>query len=403
VGNTPERVSEAEALPVPAPSAAPLEVRPGSPAHVLGLQRAAGNAAVTRWMLARQAPAAPPATWDPAYGGQAQKSLDAANAGTGDKGPSSASGGYRKGRIDVPTAPVYDQPGGGTQVATLAAGERVAVRGPTDEWWEIDLGSGKRGWVHVFDVSTADKDVEITLDELFYVFPDLAADAEADPTVKGKAESYLAQVNQAFKVMELDTVEAQATYLAHAFAESDQFRRLTEATAGQKRYVEGPENERLDTKGLEALYPEGSQRRRTIDPIGDWSFIGRGPLQVTHRHIYIRVLAQLEARADALEAAGDTEGAALCREAVAAVKADPREASNPKFAFLFSAAFMKEMGGDVKANKPGEKTFSGFGAESSWMTGSNRDPKGSLKAAAYKRAVEVLGKKKRAGQASAGG
>jgi predicted chitinase len=394
VERTPDRAAEAEAVAVPAPAHAAPGALPAAPAaaHVLSLQRAAGNAAVVRW-LARQPAAAPPATWDPAYGGHAQKSLDAAKEATGDKGPSSASGGFRKGRVDVP-ASVHDKPGG-TKIASIPRGERVAIRGPEGEWYEIDLGGGKTGWIHVFEVSTAPEQIEITLEELFYVFPNLGADAEADAAVMKKAEGYLSQVNTAFKVMEIDTVEAQATYLAHSFAESDQFRRLTEATAGQKRYVEEPEDQRLDTKGLEALYPQGSDRRRTIDPIGDWSFIGRGPLQVTHRHIYIRVLAQLEKRAEALEAAGDAEGAALCREAVAAVKADPREASNPKFAFLFSAAFMKEMGGDVKANKPGAKSFSGFGPESSWMTGSNRDTKGSLKASAYRRAVEILGKKER--------
>jgi hypothetical protein len=395
VEHTSDRAAEAEAVAVPVQAAGPAPLA-GAAAHVLSLQRGAGNAAVARWLARQSAPAAaaPPATWDRAYGGQAQKSLDQAKAATsGDKGPSSASGGFRKGRVDVP-ATVYDQPDG-TEIATLARGERVAIRGPQGDWWETDIGGGKTGWIKVMDVSTAEKDVELTLDELFFVFPDLKADSEADPEIEKKAESYLASVNQAFKVMEIDTVEAQATYLAHSFVESDQFRRLTEATAGQKRYVEEPDDQRLDTKGLETLYPQGSDRRRTIDPIGDWSFIGRGPLQVTHRHIYIRVLAQLEKRAEALEATGDSEGAALCREAVAAVKADPRQASNPKFAFLFSAAFMKEMGGDVKANKPGEKSFSGFGPESTWMTGSNRDPKASLKAGAYKRAVEVLGKKKK--------
>jgi predicted chitinase len=392
VERIPDRAAEAEAVAVPAQATGPLPAA-GAAAQLLNLQRGAGNAAVTRWLARQAAPAAPPATWDPAYGGHAQKNLDQAKDATGDKGPSSASGGFQKGRVDVP-ATVYDKPGG-TEVTKLSSGERVAVRGPQGEWWEMDLGGGKTGWIHVMDVSTAPKDIDLTLDELFYVFPDLAADSEADPEIKKKAESYLAQVNQAFKVMEIDTVEAQATYLAHSFAESDQFRRLTEATAGQKRYVEEPEDQRLDTKGLEALYPQGTKRRGTIDPIGDWSFIGRGPLQVTHRHIYVRVLAQLEKRAEALEAAGDTEGAALCREAAEAVKADPRQASNPKFAFLFSAAFMKEMGGDVRANKPGAKTFSGFGPESSWMTGSNADPKGNLKAGAYQRAVEVLGKKRR--------
>jgi predicted chitinase len=183
----------------------------------------------------------------------------------------------------------------------------------------------------------------------------------------------------------------QSAFLAHAFVESDQFRRLTEATAGQECYREYPtDEERLDVGGLEKLYKPGTKNRRTIDPIGDWSFIGRGPLQVTHRANYVQTLAYLEKQAEAEEAAGRKDRAVRLRETVDAVKADPKQASNPRHTFLFSAAYMRMAGGDVRSAKKSAKTFGGTGAESVWMTGGHTDPQATKKAAAWGRALEAL-------------
>jgi hypothetical protein len=229
---------------------------------------------------------------------------------------------------------------------------------------------------------------DLTLEQLFQVYTGLAKDAQGEPEIMEKAERYLARLNEAFRLMHIDTVEARAVFLAHAFVEGDQFRRLYEAPAGQRRYMEYPDvPERLDVKGLEALYPKGTDRRRTIDPIGDWSFIGRGPLQVTHRLNYLEVLAYLE---NAAAEAGEADAATI-REAVEAIKADPRQASNPAYTFLLSAAFMKTEGGDVLATRPGGKTFGGKGAESFWMTGGHTDPQAAKKLAAYGRALKALG------------
>lgn len=236
--------------------------------------------------------------------------------------------------------------------------------------------------------STSPAAGDLTLDQLFRVYTGLAKDAQGDSAIMEKAERYLARLNDAFRLMHIDTVEARAVFLAHAFVEGDQFRRLYEAPAGQRRYMEYPDvPERLDVKGLEALYPKGTDRRRTIDPIGDWSFIGRGPLQVTHRLNYLEVLAYLE---NAAAAAGGADAATI-REAVEAIKADPRQASNPAYTFLFAAAFMKTEGGDVLATRPGGKTFGGKRSESFWMTGGHADPQAAKKLAAYGRALKALG------------
>jgi predicted chitinase len=303
-------------------------------ARVLDLQRTAGNAVVGRYLLELQRqPAAPAATqWSSAYG-------------------------TRKSYF------------GQTYEAYKAAIPDITPASET-------AGTARSGG--------------LTRAQLFHVFTDLAADAAAE--VMKKAEVYLAELNQAFDLMGIDTLEAQAAFLAHAFVESDQFRRLTEATAGQQRYVEYPkQGERLDIGGLEKLYKPGTKNRRTIDPIGDWSFIGRGPLQVTHRANYVQTLAYLEKQAEAEEAAGREKRAARLRETVEAVKADPKQASNPRHTFLFSAAYMRMAGGHVRAAKKSAKTFGGTDSESVWMTGGHVDPQATKKAAAWTRALEALG------------
>jgi predicted chitinase len=299
--------------------------------QVLALQRSAGNVSVGRLVASLQRDTAAPAattTWGAAYLPTAQQTFEQKLA-------------------DV-SAPA----------ATSAAGSGTPASG------------------------------DLTLDQLFEIYTGLAKDAEGDPDVKDKAERYLERLNEAFRLLQIDTVEARAVFLAHAFVEGDQFRRLYEAPGGQRRYLEYPDApQKLDVKGLETLYPKGTDRRKTIDPIGDWSFIGRGPLQVTHRLNYLEVLAYLEKAA----AAATSEDATTIREAIEAIKADPRQASNPAYTFLFSAAFMKTEGGDVLASRPGAKTFGGKGSESYWMTGGHADPQAAKKLAAYGRALKALG------------
>jgi hypothetical protein len=200
------------------------------------------------------------------------------------------------------------------------------------------------------------------------------------------------RLNEAFTLMAIDTVDAQATYMGHAYVESDQFRKMTESETG--RYTENPTQARINKTSLEAQYREGSDKRSRIDPgaAGQWTYIGRGALQVTDRNEYAATLSYLEGQAAARDAAGDREGSAKIHSAVAAIRADPRQAANPAYAFLFSAAHMKRLGGDVKAGTVASpaKTFEGHGGESSWETGSQTDPQAATKKKGYTQALAML-------------
>src|SRR5829696_7629542 len=185
-----------------APAVAELE-QAGSPAaatglasRILSLQRSAGNAAVVR-MLARYA--------------DDEQRLAAA----------STKGGSRKGRVDVGSATVYDAP------------VRVLSTTLQDDLLTIEH-AGKRAYVSIMDVEISPATLKVTLEQLFKVYPGLAADAQADPAIMKKAEGYLGYMNEAFQLFGFDTLEGQAAFLAHGWAESDQFRRFTEATLGQQ-------------------------------------------------------------------------------------------------------------------------------------------------------------------------
>jgi hypothetical protein len=147
----------------------------------------------------------------------------------------------------------------------------------------------------------------------------------------------------------------------------------------------------LATKDLETLYPLGTEKRSTIDPgeRGEWKYIGRGPLQVTHAHIYRQVLELMERQADAWAEAGDEVRAATIRTAAAAVRADPRQAANPDYTFLFSAAYMRLKGGDVPAPRL-RKELRSRQLRTGWMTGGVKDPRDALKQAAFGRALDAL-------------
>ncbi len=136
---------------------------------------------------------------------------------------------------------------------------------------------------------------------------------------------------------------------------------------------------------------------------GKFEFIGRGPVQVTHRGEYVEAIAMLEKTAEQYEKDakdGDTKATAsakVAREAAAAVKADPKQAANPKYAFLFSAALMKKRGSDVTvANQQRGTPWTGDDAASSWVAG-GKQKKGTPQAKAlveksnaYSRIYDVL-------------
>jgi hypothetical protein len=96
---------------------------------------------------------------------------------------------------------------------------------------------------------------------------------------------------------------------------------------------------------------------------------------------------------------GDTtalEYAALAREAANAVKADPAKAADPKYTFLFSAAYMKRSGADVSvANLQQGQKWTGTDPGSGWVAGAlqtQKPQKAALKEkqGAYERILPLL-------------
>jgi hypothetical protein len=269
----------------------------------------------------------------------------------------------------------------------------------------------------------------LTRDELLEVFTGVARDLKDKKVAESVVDFYFEKLNQAFRVFKIDTVEAQAAFIANAWHESNQFRHMTETTrfvSGNKPYEHDPAGVKLDIRWLNEAAtgtvtdPDGSKRKvvgyepgGSIHPLSepDWqkSFIGRGPLQVTHKHNYVQVIAVMEKRADELKKRAEDfaqkrkqEGSTNpneitplvskdeleLREAIAKVKTDPREAANPKYAFMFSAAFMKmpdDKGerGDVKATR---------GSVTGWMGAQPPEAKAN-KDRAYWLAYSMLLKK----------
>lgn len=332
------------------------------PARVLSLQRSAGNAAVVR-MLAR-------------YAGDELK-LAAA----------STKGGSKKGRIDVPSSTVYDAPGG-TAIAELPEGAPVRVLSTDGDQWTIEH-NGKRAYVSWMDVEISNETRKVTLEQLFKVYPGLAADAGADPAVMKKAEGYLGFMNEAFALFGFDTLESQAAFLAHGWAESDQFRRFTEATLGQERYIEDPTTVKLDTKYLQGEYKPGMEKTKSVNPTGDWRYIGRGATQVTHSYNYKRACDMMDLQAGLLETAGDAAGAARLRTAATAIRKDPREAARPENTFLFSAAAGKMADLDKPRMAYG-KQIRNRTYNAGAVTGGFKDNQAAGKQGAFERALDNL-------------
>ena len=218
--------------------------------------------------------------------------------------------------------------------------------------------------------------IEISFDTLKEIYAGLKADVTGDPAKEAKAKRYLEHLNKAFKVMKIDTVEAQAVYLAHAFIESDQFRQFTETQGsineGAQKWMDDPTQVQINKSDLKKRYALGG----SVNPTGGFEFIGRGPVQVTHKAEYVEVIAMLEKTADQYEKdakAGDAkakEYADLARKAAKDIRADPRKAADPEYTFLVSAAFMKKRGADVSAATVKTGTpWTGADAASGWVAG----------------------------------
>lgn len=241
---------------------------------------------------------------------------------------------------------------------------------------------GERGAKMDMTKGLTDTDVETVMTDAGY--------GDKDRTeIKQAAAGAGARITEAFNVMQIDTLEAQALYLAHAAVES---------------------------RGLRSLTAQA-------DPAVVGKFPGRGPLQVTFQQQYVKALAYLDDQATRLDGQGKKDEADTVRAASAAVKADPAAAADSQYAFIFSAAMMHASGGVQAATEMSGKAahFGGTGPEDRWETGgdnfderiahwtaekakSNTAAAGRLaywtgvkeagrrKAKAYNRAIEVLKK-----------
>jgi hypothetical protein len=313
---------------------------------------------------------------------------------------------------------------------TPAGGGELKNRGgDTYEKFKGDLGElratsegGVKGGAAGYGTRAAPK---IEFEVLLKAFPGMAKDVGADKNREEQARKYVDSLNLAFKVMKIDTVEAQANYLSHAFVESAQFRQFIETQGWlnhakdeskklDQSWVTDPKKLKLDDKYLEKTYNakppeseaerktpkavEAADRKRTVSPTGEPLFYGRGPVQVTHNYNYMEVIAMLEVAVEQYqkeaakpditpEAKSEALSyAALAREAANAVKTDPEEAANPKYTFLFSAAYMKRRRADVTVadpDKEGVKPWSGADAKSRWVAG-GLQKEGSAQADALK-------------------
>lgn len=238
----------------------------------------------------------------------------------------------------------------------------------------------------------------LTMAELCEIFPDLAVDMQHDAAVIPCVEQFVTEMNTAFRIMKLDTIESQAAMLGNAYVESDQFRRLTETQKASQRYETDPTQVDMDEGWLNRAAAGqiagvgGYHQGGAINPNGDWhdSFVGRGAVQVTFRYYYVQAIAVMEKRAEELEAAGDPvslEDAARIRRSCNAVKADPEQAANPEHTFLFSSAFWQMPDGNGRTGVAKANAGNIFGHMGSYQ------PEAKKKTAAYDRAVAVMTRK----------
>ncbi len=207
---------------------------------------------------------------------------------------------------------------------------------------------------------------------------------------KEKISNYIENhIIPAFRIAKIDTIQAQSAFLAH-WAGETKFGLFTESQnelfednphnitynsgyGGAYDYARANKN-RTGNKELDKkIFSEDLARKsNAVDPLGaieskqgmlgktqqqaaaimNKTFVGRGAVQVTLDSNYTMALIYLE---EILKTTKDKHDRALIKEALFKIKQDPSQAANPKYAFLFSAAYM-HMSGGVKdtANLDGE-------------------------------------------------
>lgn len=238
----------------------------------------------------------------------------------------------------------------------------------------------------------------LTREELLQIFPRIAQDLHNSRVTEATVTAYLTALNEAWQLLGIDTVQAQAGVMAHAAVESDQFRKLTETQSWRQDWAADPTQIRLDTAWLNSAAANPRYRAYqmggTINPMRDasWqsSYIGRGAVQVTHQQNYARTVAYLR---EAARRATDATARERLEATAQAVAGDPRQAAHPRHVFLFSGAYMKEVEGDrLMAGVGATAPFTGGGAESRWVTGGATElpDRATAKSQAYARAHPLL-------------
>lgn len=187
----------------------------------------------------------------------------------------------------------------------------------------------------------------------------------------------IGKINDAFRIMGIDTVRSMAVYLAHAAGETSSLLGLTEQ---RSKYTK-------NYKGYE----------------------GRGAFHTTLKKNYIRTISYMESLLSRKDVAATDK--VKIKKTLIAIKKDPKQAANPEFTFIFSAAYMHMVGG-VKASgeiKDGA-SFLGLDNASFWVAGQDVteiaaptvgntgktgfELRAEIKAAVYEKALEVLRRKK---------
>ncbi len=193
---------------------------------------------------------------------------------------------------------------------------------------------------------------------------------------KDKIANYIEKhIIPAFRIAKIDTIQAQSAYLAH-WAGETKFGLFTESQnelfendphkisynsgyGGAYDYARAYKNKGLDKKSYSK---DLARKSHAVDPLGaieskqgmrgktqqeaaaimNKTFVGRGAVQVTLDSNYTMALIYLE---EILKTTKDEDDQALIKEALFKIKQDPSQAANPKYAFLFSAAYMHMSGG----------------------------------------------------------
>ena len=297
---------------------------------------------------------------------------------------------------------------------------RASIKKEKDFLKSASERTGGRGKVNTFSM---------TPEDLYYIINDGLKERVEQNKAEHKIKAYLKHLETAFRIGKIDTIHAQAVYLAHSGGEMG-FMFFTEGQKKTNGFADMPEDVRIqdDTKGPIGYQTGGQWKdsKFSVDPLviiprcaqknkdpKDFSacfrhtFIGRGPVQVTHRHGYAAALVYMEELA---KNAADKKDANLLWEAVSAIKKDPSMAAHPRYTFLFSAAFMHISGlknadsfqdrvveGDHK-----DAGFNGLDAYSNWVAGGDFNvfdnkstghaDRAQVKQKVYNRAVERLTK-----------